>query len=308
MSLRAIKDLIKSLPVLKHIAYAPAKFGNREFWTRYNVTLHKDFASREESLDYLNWRNSQYMFYDQLMPTSGFMGLKILDYGCGPCHDVVGFIENSPGSEITGVDMSATSLDEGRQRIALHGASNTRLMLINDRDPSMPFPDNYFDYIHSSGVLHHVEDLPPVLAELKRVLRPDGFMRVMLYNYDSIWMHLHCGYVLRVKEGIYKDLSLEEAFKRTTDTKNCPVSRCYKASHFIEYAGENGFDALFLGAAVSVDEMMLLEKRYDAIKDMRLPAEHRDFLMGLTFDEFGRPVHNGQVAGIDAVYELRRKA
>ncbi len=308
MSLRTIKDIIKSLPILKHIAYAPAKFGNREFWTKYNVTLHKEFASRAESLEYLNWRNAQYLFYDQLMPTSGFAGLKILDYGCGPCHDVVGFIENSPGAEITGADMSATSLEEGRRRIALHGASDTRLVLIDDADPSLPFPDHYFDYIHSSGVLHHVEDLSRVLAELKRVLKPDGRMRVMIYNYDSIWLHLHCGYVLRVKKGVYKDLSLEEAFRRTTDTRNCPVSRCYKASHFIEYAGENGFDARLLGVAVSMDEMKLLGQRYDAVTDMRLPAEHREFLTGLSFDAFGRPLHNGQVAGIDAVYELRRKA
>jgi ubiquinone/menaquinone biosynthesis C-methylase UbiE len=307
MSIRFIKDFIKSLPVIRHIAYSPAQFGNREFWTKYNVTLHMNFTSRAESMDYLNWRNSQYLFYEKIMPTSGFDGMKILDYGCGPCHDVVGFIENSPSCEITGVDISASSIEEGRRRIALHGPSNARLLVIDDRNAALPFPDNHFDYIHSSGVLHHVEDLPPVLAELKRVLKHDGFARIMIYNYDSIWMHLHCGYVLRLKKGVYTDVSLEEAFKRTTDTKNCPVSRCYKTSHFIDYADENGFDAHFKGAAIAMDEMNLLDQRYDAIKSMNLPVEHREFLLNLSFDEYGRPLHKGVVAGIDAVYELRKK-
>lgn len=303
-----LKDALKSLPIIKHIVYSPRKFGNRDFWTAYNVTQHKRFQSREESLNYLNWRNSQYLFYDQIMPTSGFDGLEILDYGCGPCHDVVGFLENSPTAFITGVDMSATSIDEGMDRVKLHGGSNTDLLLIDDQNAKLPFPDNHFDYVHSSGVLHHVEDIDAVLTELRRVLKPSGFMRVMLYNYNSIWMHLNCGYILRTKKGVYRDISLEEAFKRTTDTKDCPVSRCYKPDAFIDLARQNGFAAELVGVAISVDEMRILDQRLDAIKNMNLAREHRTFLCNLSFDGFGRPLHEGIVAGLDAVYELRKKS
>uniref|UniRef100_A0A7S1BZ18 Methyltransferase type 11 domain-containing protein n=1 Tax=Corethron hystrix TaxID=216773 RepID=A0A7S1BZ18_9STRA len=38
----------------------------------------------------------------------------------------------------------------------------------------LPFPDGTFDLVISSGSLHWVNDLPGVMAEAKRVLKPDG--------------------------------------------------------------------------------------------------------------------------------------
>src|SRR5687768_14872252 len=63
----------------------------RDYWTSHNVTAHLRFASAQESLDYFHWRNSQYPGYIDLMPMSGFDGRIILDFGCGPGHDLVGF-------------------------------------------------------------------------------------------------------------------------------------------------------------------------------------------------------------------------
>jgi len=40
---------------------------------------------------------------------------------------------------------------------------------------NIPLPDDSVDVVFSSNVLEHVEDLPTVLAELKRVQRPGGF-------------------------------------------------------------------------------------------------------------------------------------
>lgn len=64
----------------------------------------------------------------------------------------------------------------------------------------------------------------------------------------------------------------------------------------------HGFKEKFKGAAISMTEMKCLEKRFDAIADRRLSEEHRAFLSELTFNEKGIPVHDGNVAGIDACY------
>ena len=53
--------------------------------------------------------------------------------------------------------------------------------------------------------------------------------------------------------------------------------------------------------------MKLLPKRWEALEDRRLNSVSRRFLYGLTCDERGIACHGSSVAGINAVYELRRK-
>ena len=62
-----------------------------EYWTRHNVTVHHPFTSVEDSLNQLEFRNQQYPGYIDLLPVSGKDGMAVLDYGCGPGHDLVGF-------------------------------------------------------------------------------------------------------------------------------------------------------------------------------------------------------------------------
>ena len=50
--------------------------------------------------------------------------------------------------------------------------------------------------------------------------------------------------------------------------------------------------------------MQMTNKIYEALEDIRTPKEIRDFLHALSFDKYNRPMHNSDVAGIDAVYEL----
>uniref|UniRef100_A0A7S4R6L3 Methyltransferase type 11 domain-containing protein n=3 Tax=Ditylum brightwellii TaxID=49249 RepID=A0A7S4R6L3_9STRA len=46
--------------------------------------------------------------------------------------------------------------------------------LVADEEARMPFPDGTFDLVISSTALHWVNDLPNMLLEIKRVLKPDG--------------------------------------------------------------------------------------------------------------------------------------
>jgi ubiquinone/menaquinone biosynthesis C-methylase UbiE len=207
---------------------------NKDFWTSRTVTLNKKFSSREESLKYLNWRNSQYLLYEELMPCSGFDDKIILDYGCGPGNDLVGFLEFSQPKRLVGMDISKTALQEAQERLSLHESNLTELIQIEDGAKKLPFPDNTFDYIHSSGVLHHTPNMEEILSEFYRILKPDGKIRIMVYNYNSIWLHLSVAYQKRILQKIDSDVSLEEAFKRSTDGGLAPISRCYKKEDFIK--------------------------------------------------------------------------
>jgi SAM-dependent methyltransferase len=276
---------------------------NESYWTAHNVTNHQTFASIEESLAYLDWRNDQYPGYLELMPLSGQDGKVVLDYGCGPGHDLVGFGHYSRPARLIGVDISPSSLQEARNRLALHRIAADLVHVPESNDP-LPFADASIDYLHSSGVVHHAADPARVLREFRRVLKPNGACRIMVYHYHSLWLHLYVAYVKQIKEGFCAGMDVRSAFARTTDGVNCPISRVYKPDEFIRLAEQCGFACRFVGAAVSLIEMALLPLCSEAGQWLELAAEHRKFLQALTFDGQGFPVYQGHRAGIDGCFEL----
>jgi SAM-dependent methyltransferase len=181
-----------------------------DYWTSYNVTLHHAFQTHEESLSYFRWRNDQYFGYIELMPLRGQDGKVVLDFGCGPGHDLVGFATESKPSRLIGVEVSPSSLAEARGRLALHGAA-CDFILADPQSSELPLESESVDYVHSSGVLHHVPNLVETLREIRRILRRDGVARIIVYNYESVWLHLFVAYVKRLIENAYQDLSLEQA-------------------------------------------------------------------------------------------------
>lgn len=293
----------------RFFAKGESRSGKREevatYWTDHNVTQHHAFSSADESIDYFNWRNDQYFPYIDFMPVVGHDNKVVLDYGCGPGHDLVGFGTYSRPTKLIGMDVSQSSLEESRRRLKLHGIE-AQLIALDPLESSLPLADGSVDYIHSSGVLHHVVNPVAVLREFGRILRADGVARVMVYNYDSLWLHLHVAYQKMVVEDAFPGLDLLTAFSMTTDGPDCPISRIYRPDSFVNLASEAGFAATFIGAAISMYEASLAEKRFEAIMDRRLPAENRAFLCGLRFDERGLPMHNQNYAGVDGCYELRK--
>lgn len=278
---------------------------SEQYWSRHNVTNHKSFETREESLEYFGWRNDQYPGYIELMPVSGLDDKVVLDYGCGPGNDLVGFSEFSRTRALFAADVSQPSLDEAMRRVSLHGGKVTPLKL-SEVACTIPLDDASVDYVHCSGVLMLVTDPVAVLREFRRVLRPDGRARLMVYNYDSVWLHLYVAYLLMEEDASYRGMTLKEAFDRSTDGVDCPINRCWTAGEICEISRKAGLEAKHLGNAISVWEMGLLGRRFSAIMSPTLAAEHRRFLCDLTFDHRGWPYSAGQVAGIDACFELRR--
>lgn len=285
---------------------AASKFGSAAYWSVYAVA-EKEFTSREESLNHFYWRSDQYLNYLDLMPVNGFDGKVVLDYGCGPGNDIIGFIEKSKPLRLIGADVSGRSLEMARKRVAIHGGE-VEFVKLDENNTILPIPSNSVDYIHSSGVLHHVHKLEPTLLELFRVLKPGGQLRVMVYNYNSIWFHLNTAYLERLNLPSFgAGRSLYDIFKATTDGKECPISRVYKPDEFLEIVQGVGFNGTYLGAAISMHELKILDRRFDAILDIRFEKEHRDFLLELTFDNKNIPSYKGNVAGIDACFLFTKK-
>jgi SAM-dependent methyltransferase len=94
-------------------------------------------------------------------------GRRILDAGCGSGPLFAALRDR--GAIVSGFDMSAGMLEQARRRLG----PDADLRVADLADP-LPFPDDAFDDVVASLVLHYLEDWGPALAELRRVLTPGG--------------------------------------------------------------------------------------------------------------------------------------
>ena len=123
-----------------------------DYWSGYTVHVNdRLLASAEGSLRYFQWRCDQYPGYLDLMPVHGLDDCDVLDYGCGPGHDVVGIATYSKPRSLIGLDVSDRALAVAKRRLALHkfGDHVTVRKLMGY---SIPLPDSSVDYIHLCSV------------------------------------------------------------------------------------------------------------------------------------------------------------
>jgi SAM-dependent methyltransferase len=111
-------------------------------------------------------------------------GKRVLEVGVGLGTDFVNFVR--AGAAATGVDLTEASVAAVGERLALEGLEAD--LRVADAE-SLPFADGEFDLVYSWGVIHHTPDTERALAEIRRVLRPDGEARLMLYSRRS-WVAL----------------------------------------------------------------------------------------------------------------------
>ncbi len=278
------------------------------FWTGHNVTRHRSFNSAEESLEYFHWRNNQSLGYIDRMPVKGLDGLDVLDYGCGPGNDIIGIMKFSESRTLVGAVVSRPSLDEAAMRSRLHTFSGPQWcpVMVSDEKLELPFDDDSIDYVHCSGVIHHVSHPAEVLVELRRVLRPKGRMRIMTHNWESIFAHVHVAYVTQVTLGRFQGLSTRAALSKLTDTEECPIARVYTPTEFIDLARGSGFVARHLGNAISWMEIKLAKRIHEALGNEQVDEESKEFLRRVECDPAKKniPRINGDAAGIYSCFEL----
>jgi ubiquinone/menaquinone biosynthesis C-methylase UbiE len=92
-------------------------------------------------------------------------GGRVLDIGCRSGSLTKSYTE---GNDVVGVDVDRDALKLFRERLGLEAH-----WLDVDRDP-LPFPDSSFDVVACTEVLEHLRFPATALAEIRRVLKPDG--------------------------------------------------------------------------------------------------------------------------------------
>lgn len=110
-------------------------------------------------------------------------GETVLDVGCGTGSlALIAKEQVGPTGAVYGTDASAAMIEVARQKAAKAGADVTFQV---DLIENITFPDNQFDVVLSSLMMHHLpDDLKRAgLAEIYRVLKPDG--RLLVVDIES---------------------------------------------------------------------------------------------------------------------------
>ena len=101
----------------------------------------------------------------------------ILDIATGT-GDLAILMAQTKAPKIIGLDISAGMLEVGRKKIQDKNLSNTIEMVLADSE-EMPFEDSYFDAITVAFGVRNFENLEKGLAEILRVLKPNGVFVIL---------------------------------------------------------------------------------------------------------------------------------
>lgn len=108
-------------------------------------------------------------------------GEKILEVAVGPGLTIVELAKRAGReTKIHGIDTSTGMLSLAEKNLLAHGFSNFQLKEADSRQ--LPFEDNTFDFLYNGYMLDliPVQDMPKILNEFHRVLKPGG--RMVLLN------------------------------------------------------------------------------------------------------------------------------
>lgn len=188
----------------------------REFWnsdpcgTRY-LEGADDFAAHAQA------RYSLEPYIPEFAQFALSRGQKVLEIGVGMGADYLEWLK--AGAQVTGVDLSAASIERARHRAELAGYRTD--LRVADAE-HLPFEDNSFDVVYSYGVMHHSPDTAQCLREAFRVLKPGGQARIMVYHHPSL-----VGAMLWLRYGLLKGKSLRRS---VFDHLESPGTKTYTRS------------------------------------------------------------------------------
>jgi ubiquinone/menaquinone biosynthesis C-methylase UbiE len=176
---------------------------------------------------------SEYAFYIQSRIISEMKPIfslnpKVLDLGCGNGGLVAEYRKNN--IEAFGCDFRFKKGSE------VESLSKKGLIRLLEDDPyRLPFEDNSIDIVVTDQVFEHIKDYPSTLAEIRRVLKPEGISLHMfpsrykpieahvmvpfasiIQNYWWLWLWAHLGVRTESQDG----LSAVERAKRNYEYLN----------------------------------------------------------------------------------------
>ena len=176
-------------------------------------------------------------------------GRDVLEIGLG--YGTLGQYLAEQGAVYHGLDIAPTPVEMMQHRLRMAGLGDVSRV----REGSaleIPWPVDTFDFVYSIGCLHHTGDLARSIGEVHRVLKPNGFAVVMLYNRHSarrLWAAARARSATAIR-GAY-DLNMEgEAAPHTDFTSRRDAKNLFGRFSRVEIHRQNFDDLSLRGRAL----------------------------------------------------------
>jgi ubiquinone/menaquinone biosynthesis C-methylase UbiE len=197
--------------------------------------------------DFEEQARARYQLEPHIHDFAGFArsrGQRVLEVGVGLGADYLEWLK--AGAQATGIDLSSASLDQAKRRCEMAGYAPD--LRVSDAE-RLPFPDSTFDIVYSYGVMHHSPDTPQCLSEARRVLKPGGALRIMIYHHPSL-----TGFMLWLRYGWLRSKSLRQVVR---DHLESPGTKSYTQEE--ARAMLQGFEQIEFRQVFSPGDLLLNE-------------------------------------------------
>jgi SAM-dependent methyltransferase len=121
-------------------------------------------------------------------------GQRVLDLGCGDGILSAGLASRTSARSVLGLDLQPVDREFLLAKAAEHGVAldQSRLTFGVSNAADLGIPDNSVDVVVTWSVFEHVSNVPDLLAEVQRVLVPNGlfFLQIWPLYYSEHGSHL----------------------------------------------------------------------------------------------------------------------
>ena len=209
-------------------------------------------------------------------------GINVLEIGVGAGSDFSNWVAN--GATATGIDITTAAIEHTHAHLDSLDLSGKEALLTQANAEALPFPDDSFDLVYSWGVLHHTPDTAKALAEVRRVLRPGGRIRIMVYNkYSwSAWMMwgIH---------GLLKGKPFKSPRACVYDNLESPGTKSYSIREADKLVSEAGFSGVHAWTLLGPGDLLTIKasKRYQSLLSRMAFAVYPRWIVRALGNRFG---------------------
>jgi 2-polyprenyl-3-methyl-5-hydroxy-6-metoxy-1,4-benzoquinol methylase len=203
-----------------NIRHSPKPVGTREYYD--------EVEARKYNVEYHIPRFAQFERWN---------GKKVLEIGCGIGTDTMSFAR--AGASVTAVDLTEKSLDVARKRATVFGFED-RITFIqaNAEKLSESVAVEPYDLVYSFGVIHHTPHPERMLDEIRKYVKPESTLKIMVYNRWS-WKVLWVLFVYGKGQFWKLDQLIAEYSEAQT---GCPVTYSYSRTDGRRLLEAHGFE------------------------------------------------------------------
>ncbi len=131
---------------------------------------YKQLAERFANTHTVNY----HIFFELITKFSLKSKIKVLDFGCGTGNYIKAMN--------TYTNYSVYGVEPCKEMIMYAQKQNPNITIKRGNHLSIPYPDNFFEYVYMTNVVHQIPDISVMYREIYRVLKPNGIFCICTEN------------------------------------------------------------------------------------------------------------------------------